>query len=148
MGKHNEEKLELPSIIVEEIFFELNEEGFIRVKNQSKDSVKIHFKHPITEYSFYANYNFGFNAWCVVDPKKIDFKFLYIELIYKDKVNVIKYYIEEKKFEDISSPLVTVNNFDLIPNTTTFLIAAFKAENFILDTIKSLIDLETRYQKV
>lgn len=136
------------SIDIEEISFKLEKNNFIRVQNQSKNLIQLHFKHPITEYSFYAHYNFGPDMWCIVDPKKVNFNFLYIEILYKNKINIIKYYIEEEKFEDISTSLVTANNFDLIPNTTTFLIAAFKAENFILDTIRSILNLETRYQKI
>lgn len=138
------------SIIVniEEILFELESNNFIRVKNQSKNTIKIHFKNPITEYSFYANYDFIPGAWCVVDPQKVNFDFLYIEMLYENKANILKYYIQEKRFENISSPLVKTDNFELIPNITTFIIAAFKAENFILDTIKSILNLETRYQKV
>jgi hypothetical protein len=144
MGKQNKPV----SIDIEGILFELESNNLIRVKNQSKNLIKIHFKHPVTEYSFYANYNFIPGAWCVIDPKKVNFNFLYIELLYENKVNVIKYYIEEKRFEDISTPLVKANNFDLIPNVTTFIIAAFEAQNFILDTIKSIFNLETRYQKI
>jgi hypothetical protein len=144
MGKQNEPV----SIDIEGILFELESNNLIRVKNQSKNLVKIHFKHPVTEYSFYAHYNFGQGAWCLVDPQKVNFNFLYIELLYENKVNVIKYYIEEKRFEDVSTPLVKVNNFDLISNVTTFIIAAFEAQNFILDTIKSILNLETRYQKI
>jgi hypothetical protein len=148
MEKQNKEMFNSTNIVVEEISFELIKDNLIQVKNQSNNLIQIHFKHPVTEYSFYANYNFGPGVWCVVNPNQVNFSFIYIELIYEDRINIIKYFIEEKKFEDISTPLVTANNFDLIPNTTTFLIAAFKAQNFILDTIKSILNLETRYQKI
>jgi hypothetical protein len=135
-------------ITVENILFKIDENESIRVENHSTNTLNIHFKNPITEYSFYARHNFTPGMWCTVDTKKVNFDFLYIELLYKNKVDVIKYYIEEKRFEDVSTPLVTANDFNLVPNTTTFLIAAFKVENFILDTIKSILNLETRYQKI
>jgi len=131
-----------------DIEFEILDNGNILATNKSKDLIHIHFKNPKDGYSIYAHHSFGEHTWCIVDPSKIETDFLYIELLYNDKVNIIKCYHKEKKFKDISTPLIKCSNFDLIPNTTTFLIAAYKAQDFIIDTINSIKQLETRYQKI
>jgi hypothetical protein len=135
-------------LIVKDILLKVEENGCIKVENHSKNIVSLHFKDPITHYSFYAQFNFHQNTWCIVDPKQAETDFIYIEIIYPEEILVIKYYIEENKFEDISTPLVKANNFDLVPNITTFIIAAYKAQDFILDTLNSINNLSTRYQKV
>lgn len=135
-------------LIVKDIKFLIDEKGFIKVENHSKSTFNVHFKNPITDYSFYAQHNFGPNTWCIVDPKQAEADFLYIEIVYSEEINIVKYYIKENVFEDISTPLIKASNFDLVPNTTTFIIAAYKAQNFIIEAINSINALSTRYQKV
>jgi hypothetical protein len=134
--------------IINNVKLYILENSFLKIENHSQELVHIHFKNPKDGYSFYANHDFGPKTWCIVDPTQANFDFIYIELLYENKVSLIKYHIKEKHFEDISTPLVKCSNFDIIPNTTTFLIAAYKAQDFILETIFSIKKLETRYQKI
>jgi hypothetical protein len=135
-------------LVINDILLKINENGFIKIENHSKSVVNIHFKNPLTNYSFYAQHNFGPNTWCIVDPKKAEANFLYVEIVYPKEITIVKYFIEENRFEDISTPLVKVSNFNLVPNITTFIIAAYKAQDFIIEAIESINSLLTRYQKV
>ena len=130
------------------IKFEILKDTELKVTNLNEELAHIHFKNPLTNHSVYANHKFTKEVWVSVNTNQFNSSKINIEILFENSIVLIEYDIINSKFKDISTPLVKCNNFYLVPNLTTFIIAAYKAENFILETLKSINDLSNPYHKI
>ena len=131
---------------------ELQNNSNIKVTNNSNKTYHIHFKNPKTYYSGYANYNLKPNYWVSSNPKDWEFPLsggvVLIEIIDKDSLFLLQVNLLDQEVTDISNPSIKVKNYIVSPNYTSIIISAFKAQDFIKETINSLLIQETPYQKL
>lgn len=131
---------------------ELDSSFTIKVTNISNKTYHIHYKNPKTYYSGYANYNLKPNYWVLSNPKDWEYplkgNLAYIEIIDKNNLLLLQVNLANQEVIDISNPSIKVKDYIVSPNYTSIIISAFQAQDFIKETIDSLLAQETHYQKI
>lgn len=131
---------------------ELQQDFTVKVTNNSDKTYHIHFKNPQTYYSGYVSYDFKPGIWILSNPKDWEYplqkNIINIEIIDKNNLLLLQVDSINQEVTDISNPSIKVNNYIVSHNYTSIIISAFQAQDFIKETIDSLLNQETYYQKV
>lgn len=135
-----------------QIAVELQGDSTIKVINNSNKLYHIHFKNPQTYYSGYVDYNFKPGYWVLSNPKDwehpLNKDIVFIEVIDVNTLLLLQVNILTQEVTDISNASIKVKNYVVSPNYTSIIISAFQAQDFIKETINSLLNQETHYQKI
>tara|TARA_B110000503_G_C7063483_1_gene377713 strand:- start:71 stop:1117 length:1047 start_codon:yes stop_codon:yes gene_type:complete len=134
------------------IVVEVDFNFLVKVTNTSSTLYHLHFKNPTTYYSGYASHNFNPGVWLITNPLHWEYPIkhnkLLIEVTSENNLLLLLVDYEKQEIIDISNPSIMVKNYVVSHNKTSFIIAAYKASEFIIETIESLLKQETHYQKV
>lgn len=130
---------------LDNINFSSDENGYIKVVNQSLDKLSIIFSDEVIKYNGYVNNDFKPGHWVMTNTNDWDYKSesktIKIKITSPKQKYTVLYNIETKEFMDKTDNFVKVVDYKVINKKISILIAAHKSDLYIDETINSFIKI-------
>ena len=127
------------------IKFSTDDKGNIKVINQTIDTLKIMFTDKTIGFNGYVNMNFTSGMWVLTNPKNWQFggncDEINIKILSPEKMYEIVFNTKNKTFLDKTDNFYKLNNYEVINKQISILIAAYKSEKYINETLNKFIKI-------
>lgn len=135
----------MSEIKVGDIKFSSDKDDNIKVINQSQDDSEIIFSDPSIKYNGYTNKNFKSGYWVSTNHRNWDYTGEGDEIVIsvKSKSTILKVVYNKKTKELINKTdkFLKLKNDTIIFKKITILLAAYKADKYIDDTLNKFIEI-------
>jgi len=130
---------------LDNIIFSTDNNGTIKVINQTHHKLCIYFTDESIKFNGYVNNNFTPGMWVTTNPDNWDFggkvKDIKINILTESQKYVVNFNREDKTFNDLTDKNFKLKNYEIVKNKISILIAAYKSEKYINETLDMFIKI-------
>ena len=127
----------------------LKTDNTIYVENNSSQKFHISVLNPHIDYSGYVNYNFESGIWVSTNPPTwVDSGTnISVEVILTSHNFRFKFLVHflDRTISIEEEDTYIIKNFEIVPIGVTFVISSYKSQNYINETLNSIMNLKKEY---